>query len=209
MTRTGQGRWKYPSYGLRVASASAAVPVRLCLAAFVAVLAAFVVASSADGASRGWSSYLAPSGACKGADDPRASAAVQRGAITCLVNWARQRDRSVLLTSPAKLQRASALKGRGLVSCGQLSHTPCGKDVTASLEATGYEYGWFGENLFVGPWGDVTPRSVVSGWLQSPLHRANVLRPGFRHLGTARVQVSGLFGDGEAALWVATFASPR
>ncbi|CAN5191616.1 hypothetical protein BH09ACT13_BH09ACT13_14810 [soil metagenome] len=209
MTRTGQGRSKHPSYGLRVASASAAVPVRLCLAAFVAVLAAFVVTSSADGASRGWSSYLAPSGACTGADDPRASAAVQRGAITCLVNWARRRDGRVLLTSPARVQRAAALKGRGLASCGQLSHTPCGKDASASLEATGYEYGWFGENLFFGPWGEVSARSVVSSWLQSPLHRANVLRPGFRHLGAARVQVSGVFGDGVAAVWVATFASPR
>lgn len=209
MTRRGQGLFEDPSYGLRVASASAAVPVRLCLAAFVAVLAAFVVASSAYGAPRGWTSYLAPSGACQGADDPRASAAVQSRAITCLVNWARRRDRRVALSSPAKLQRAAALKGRVLVACEQFSHTPCGKDATASLRAAGYEYGWFGENLFVGPWGEVTARSVVSSWLQSPLHRANVLRPGFRHLGAARVQTSGLFGDGKAAVWVATFASPR
>jgi uncharacterized protein YkwD len=61
----------------------------------------------------------------------------------------------------------------------------------------------------VGVWGQVSARDVVAAWLGSPPHRANLLRPAFRHLGAARVRVSGLFGTGTAAVWVATFASPR
>lgn len=190
-------------------SASAAAPVRLALATVLAALSAFVLASSADGGRSAWSAYLAPASTCRGSDDPRASAVVQRRAITCLVNWARRQDGRVALSSPASIVRASALKGRGVAACGQLSHTPCGKEPTAALAAAGYRYGWFGENLFVGPWGEVSARDVVASWLQSPLHRANVLRAGFRHLGSARVKVAELFGDGEAAVWVATFASPR
>jgi uncharacterized protein YkwD len=192
-----------------VTTATAAAPVRFVLTALVAVLAAFVVASSADGAGSAWSSYLAPAAACNGADNPGASAATQSRAITCLVNWARRQDRRASLSSPSTIRRAAALKGRGVASCKQFSHTPCGKDATAALRASGYRYAWFGENLFVGTWGQVTARNVVASWLESPMHRANVLRPGFRHVGAARVRVSGLFGDGDAVVWVATFASPR
>jgi uncharacterized protein YkwD len=77
------------------------------------------------------------------------------------------------------------------------------------LRAAGYRYSSFGENLFVGTWGQVSARDVVAAWLQSPGHRANVLRPGFRDVGAALIRARGLFGDGDAALWIAAFAAPR
>lgn len=198
------------SYGAIVTSAAAAVPVRFGLAAILlASFAAFLVAGRADGAARAWTAYLAPVSACRGSTDPAASPEVQRRAIGCLINWARAQDRRGRLAQPASLQRAAALKGRGVVSCGQLSHAPCGSDPTASLRTAGYRYSTFGENLFVGPWGQVTPREVVAAWLQSPPHRANVLRPGFRDIGAALVRARDLFGDGDAAVWIAAFAAPR
>ena len=112
------------------------------------------------------------------------------------------------LAQPAALQRAAALKGRGVASCGVLTHAPCGSDPTSSLRASGYRYSSFGENLFIGAWGEA-PRDVVAAWLQSPAHRANILRAGFRDLGAALVRGQGLLGDADAAVWVATFASPR
>ncbi len=112
------------------------------------------------------------------------------------------------LAQPAALQRAAALKGRGVASCGVLTHAPCCSDPTASLRASGYRYSSFGENLFVGAWGEVTPRDVVATWLQSPAHRANILRSEFRDLGAALVRAPGFLGDGDAAVWVATFATP-
>jgi uncharacterized protein YkwD len=191
-------------------SATAAAPVRLAVAATIlASLAAFLVVGRADGASRAWSAYLAPAGACRASHDPAAASAVQARAIGCLVNWARVQDRRGRLTQRPALRRAAALKGQRVASCGQLSHTPCGSDLTAAVRAAGYRYSTFGENLFVGTWGQVSARDVVTAWLQSPPHRANVLDPGFRDVGAAPARAAGLLGDADAVVWTATFASPR
>lgn len=95
------------------------------------------------------------------------------------------------------------------MSCGQLSHSPCGKDPAASVKAAGYRYAWFGENLWFGTWGAFSARQVVQSWLASQGHRDNILRPAFRHFGVARVRARGVFGEESTAVWVATFASPR
>ena len=191
-------------------SAPAAAPVRLALVAAVfSSLAALLVVGQADGASRAWSAYLAPTGACKAATDPAAAPAVQARAISCLVNWARVQDRRGRLKQRPALTRAAALKGQGVASCGQFSHTPCGTNLTAAVHASGYRYSTFGENLFAGMWGQVSARDIVSAWLQSPPHRANVLAPSFRHVGAAPARAPGLLGGGDAVVWTATFASPR
>ena len=193
-----------------VTSATAAAPVRLVVTATIlASLAAFLLVGRADGASRVWSTYLAPAGTCSASDDPAAAPAVQARAISCLVNWARAQDRHGRLTQRPALRRAAALKGQGVASCGQLSHTPCGTNVTAAVRAAGYRYATFGENLFAGTWGSVTARDVVTAWLQSTSHRANVLNPSFRDVGAAPARAPGLLGDGDAVVWTATFASPR
>jgi len=179
------------------------------MAITLASLVAFLIAGRADGAERSWSAYLAPTAACKGSSDPAATPAVQARAISCLVNWARARDRHGRLTQRPALRRAAALKGRGVASCGQFSHTPCGANATAAVRASGYRYSTFGENLFAGTWGQVSARDVVTAWLQSPPHRANVLDPGFRDVGAASARAPGLLGDGDAVVWTATFASPR
>jgi uncharacterized protein YkwD len=159
-------------------------------------------------AAAGSRDLLAGAAACPGADDPAASEAVQRKAIVCLVNLARRQADRTKLGTPPKLRRAAAIKGRVVVSCGQLSHTPCGAEPTAALRAAGYRYAWFGENLWLGTWASFSARQVVESWLGSPGHRANILRPPFRHFGVDRVRAEGVFGEPSTAVWVATFASP-
>jgi uncharacterized protein YkwD len=53
-----------------------------------------------------------------------------------------------------------------------------------------------GENLAWGAGPHATARAVVSGWLSSPGHRANLLRPGFRYVGvgTASGRFEGVSG---------------
>jgi uncharacterized protein YkwD len=189
---------------------SAAAPSRLLAPALVAAsLLAFLLAGRADGAERGWSAYLAPAGACRAADDAAAPFVEQARAVACLVNWARtQENRSRLLRRSA-LTRAAELKGQSVASCGQFSHTPCGAALASGVDAAGYRYAVFGENLFAGSWGRVTPRDVLSAWLQSPPHRANLLSGNFRHVGAAPVRANGLLGGVDAVVWTATFASPR
>ncbi len=193
-----------------VTSASAASPVRLVATAFAVVsMLAFLVAGRADGAQRSWSAYLAPESACRAASDAAAPAAAQARAVTCLVNWARTQDRRARLVRRSALQRAATLKGQRVASCGQFSHTPCGSAVTEAVNASGYRYTRFGENLFAGTWGQFSARDVVTAWLQSPPHRATLLSPGFRHLGVAPVRASGLLDGTDAVVWTAAFAAPR
>jgi len=101
------------------------------------------------------------------------------------------------------------IKGQGVASCRQLSHTPCNSAVTDAVRRAGYRYSTFGENLFAGMERQVSPRDVVGAWLDSPGHRANILRSGFRELGLAGVQAQGLLGDGTSVVWVAAFGAPR
>jgi uncharacterized protein YkwD len=190
---------------------TAAARVRVLAAAGLAALlaVALVVAGRADGAGTAWSAYLAPTSAFRSADDSAAPAAVQVRAVTCLVNWARTHDSRKRLVRRPALQLAATLKGERVASCGQFSHTPCGSAVTAAVHAAGYRYATFGENLFAGTWGQVSARDVVSAWLQSPEHRANILGPRFKDLGAAPVLAHGLLDGGDAVVWTATFGSRR
>ena len=190
--------------------ASAAAPSRILAPVLgAAAILAFLLAGTADGAGRSWSAYLAPAGACGAADDASAPAAVQVRAVSCLVNWARVQDQRSRLHRRSALQRAAELKGQRVASCGEFSHTPCGAPVTVGVNAAGYSYATFGENLFAGTWGKVSPRDVVSAWLQSPPHRANILGGQFKHVGAAPVRANGLLDGTDAVVWTATFASPR
>jgi uncharacterized protein YkwD len=193
-----------------VTSVPAAAPVRLLASALIAltVLAA-LLAGRAEAAPRDGADLLAPAGVCRSADDPFASHREQIRAVSCLLNWARAEAGHGPLARRPALQRAATLKGRRVASCGQFSHTPCGSAVTAAVKASGYRYGWFGENLFAGTWKRVSAREVVSAWLGSAPHRANVLRPQFRHVGVAPVRARGLLEGTDAVVWTATFASPR
>jgi len=149
-----------------VTSATAAAPVRLVATAIAVVsLLAFLAAGRADGAGRSSSAYLAPAGACPSADDASADSPTQARAIACLVNWARAQDRRGRLVRRSALRRAAELKGQRVASCGQFSHTPCGTPVTAGVQAAGYHYATFGENLYAGTWGAVSARDVVRAWL--------------------------------------------
>jgi uncharacterized protein YkwD len=193
-----------------VTSAAASVPVRIGVIAFaVASMLAFLLVGRADGAGTAWSTYLAPDSACASASDASAPAAVQTRAVACLVNWARKHDGRKRLVRRSALQRAAALKGERVATCVQFSHTPCGSSVTAAVQAAGYRYATFGENLYAGTWGSVSARDVVLAWLESPAHRANMLSRSFRDLGAAPVRAHGLLGGGDAVVWTATFGSRR
>jgi len=193
-----------------VTSSTAAALARL----FPAVLLTVIVVTlgfvaTAGGAPRSWSSYLAPDGVCAGSTDRAASLRIQQRAVGCLVNWARTRHRQRRLSQSRSLHRAAALKGLGVVACRQISHTPCGSDVSATVRRAGYDYASFAENLYVGSLGAASAKEVVTAWMQSPGHRENILRPGFRDVGAAFVRADGVFYEGAAVVWIVALASPR
>ena len=193
-----------------VTSAAAAAPVRVGAIAFAFVsLLAVLVVGRADGSTRASSVYLAPDNACASASDPNAPAAVQTRAIVCLVNYARAQDRRRRLVQRPRLHLAAELKGERVATCKQFSHTPCGAALTSGVQAAGYRYSTFGENLFAGTWGHYSARDVVNAWLNSPPHRANMLNGRFRDFGAAPVRATGLLDAGDAVVWTATFGARR
>jgi uncharacterized protein YkwD len=193
-----------------VTFATAAAPARLVATVLALVsFLAFLAVGRADGAQRAAATYLAPEAACASASDPAAVPAVQARAIACLVNWARAQDRRSRLVPRSALQIAAALKGERVAACRQFSHTPCGTAVTSAVQASGYRYATFGENLYAGTWGNVSARDVVLAWLESPPHRANLLDPRFHDLGAAAVRADGLLGGSDAVVWTATFGARR
>jgi uncharacterized protein YkwD len=66
-----------------------------------------------------------------------------------------------------------------------------------------------GENLAWGNGSYASPATVISEWLRSPEHRANLLRPGFARIGIGVVTTSGqgtFLGTGGATVMTADFA---
>ena len=144
-------------------------------------------------------------GGCAGADSSTGSAAAQVGAMSCLVNAARRGAGLPALRSHRTLGRAARLKGARIEACGTFSHTPCGAPFTAAFRAAGW-HGTMGENIAFGQASQGTPRAILNAWLQSPGHRANLMRRGFRVQGLA-VRSASLPGIGSVRLWVHTFGA--
>ena len=80
------------------------------------------------------------------------------------------------------------------------------------IRDAGYDFTWAGENIAWGAGRDrPTPRSIMDGWMNSPGHRANILRPQFRHLGLGIVpEAPQLLSFGAAAAtYTANFGDTR
>jgi uncharacterized protein YkwD len=171
---------------------------KLLLMAAILTLTALCVA-------RPDAAQAAPAGACAGADSSTAAPATQVRAMNCLVNTARRSAGLRTLSANPKLRRAAQLKGQRIEACGTFSHTPCGAPFTAAFRAAGWR-GSMGENIAFGQAAQGTPRAILTAWLQSPGHRANLLNPSFRLQGLA-VRSATLPGVGTVRLWVHTFGA--
>jgi uncharacterized protein YkwD len=105
------------------------------------------------------------------------------------------------LTLDATLTRAARAHSLEMLRGGYFSHG----DFHGRMVAFHVRGPVAGENL---AWGNGTyaaPATVISEWLQSPEHRANLLRPGFTRIGIGTTQGSFL-GTGGATVMTADFA---
>jgi uncharacterized protein YkwD len=171
------------------------------LTALLSLIALSVAVPSAAHAAPGQGG----AGACAGAGSSTGSSAAQVRAMRCLVNRARRGAGLRALGANRTLARAADLKGSRMEACGTFSHTPCGAPFSAAFRAAGWR-GTMGENIAFGQGSQGTPRAILNAWLQSPGHRANLLRGGFRVHGLA-VRSATLPGIGSVRLWVHTFGA--
>jgi uncharacterized protein YkwD len=127
---------------------------------------------------------------CSDADMEPASGnlARVRTAILCLHNQVRARHGLPPLRENAHLRSAARGHSRNMVSDGFFEHTaPSGATMVDRILRTRYvgpDEGWaLGENLAWGTGSLATARGAIDAWLDSPGHRANILRRAYREVG--------------------------
>ncbi len=120
-----------------------------------------------------------------------------------LVEKANKTRTSVAMSELAisdELVYAAQLKANDMAQKGYFAHnSPDGKTPWDWLNAAGYKYQTAGENLAVN---FVDSTDVHNAWLNSPTHRANIVRDGFTEIGIATAE--GTY-KGERAVFVAQF----
>jgi uncharacterized protein YkwD len=156
-----------------------------------------------------FTAYVAPARVCPGADDLGASIAAQVQTELCLVNYARRVHGLPALATSPMLMRSASLKAGDIVRCSQFSHEACGADVRQPFADSGYfaptVNSRFGENLAWGGAEAGSPRGALLGWLDSPEHRANLLRADWLEHGLALVYVPKFRGVEDSRIWVSHF----
>ena len=134
---------------------------------------------------------------------------VVRAAILCLHNQIRAERGLPLLRENARLRRAALAHSGDMVSRGFFEHTtPNGVTMVERIMASRYaspRVGWaLGENLAWGTGSLATPRAIMKAWMDSPGHRANVVKRAYREIGIG--VVTGVPSDrGDGATYTADF----
>ncbi len=93
-----------------------------------------------------------------------------------LVNIERQRFGLNQLTYSAEMEKSAMIRAREIVD--KFSHTR--PDGTSCFTAVNVSYSYIGENIAAG---QVSPQDVVTAWMNSEGHRANILNSNFSQLG--------------------------
>ena len=99
--------------------------------------------------------------------------------LLAMFNGTRAEQREAPLKLDPVLTNAAQIKAHEIQRCG-FKHDACGRPWFVDLP----NRAWLGENIASGY---TSARSVFNGWIASPRHRANIMRPQFRRVGFAKV----------------------
>jgi uncharacterized protein YkwD len=112
-----------------------------------------------------------------------------RTATLCLINRERTSRGERPLRPNARLRRAAQTHSRSMAFDDYFEHVgPRGQTPLARMRAVGYisskQRGFeVGENIAWGTLWLATPRAIVTAWMASPGHRANILDARYRETG--------------------------
>ena len=113
-----------------------------------------------------------------------ANVAQVRVTTLCLINAQRSRAGLQPLTENLLLQRAAELHSLDMAARDFFEHkNPDGVQPDARIVRQGYPPILVGENLAWGETVKSSPAVIVSMWMKSPGHRANILEPDYREIG--------------------------
>jgi uncharacterized protein YkwD len=115
-----------------------------------------------------------------------------RAAVVCLHNQVRAQYHLPALRENKRLRRAALGHSRDMVDDRYFEHTtPEGKtmaDRIVRAKYVGWDEGWLlGENLAWGTGSLGTPRGALDAWMNSPAHRANLVKRAYRDVGVGVV----------------------
>lgn len=117
-------------------------------------------------------------------------------AVLAEVNAARAQNGLSALTLDAHMNRAAAVRAAELAQ--SFSHTrPNGSRGLTALNEAGVSYRTAGENIASG---QQSAQAVVSAWMNSSGHRANILSSSFGRMGVGQATIGG------RTYWVQLFA---
>jgi len=126
-------------------------------------------------------------------------------AILELINVERAAEGLPPVQAEGKLRQAARQHSQEMAALGYFAHeSPVEefKTLPMRLEHSGVSnYGWAGENIAMST--AATAQQFVKMWMDSPGHRANILRPEFKYTGI------GVFGSGSGAYATQVFSSAR
>jgi uncharacterized protein YkwD len=136
-----------------------------------------------------------------------------RAAILCLHNQIRAENDLPALRDNKRLRKAALGHSKDMVKDGFFEHTtPEGVtmvDRILKAKYVGEDEGWvLGENLAWGTGSLGTPRGAVDAWMDSPGHRANVLKKAYREMGVG-VVVGVPVSDAAGATYTVDFGARR
>lgn len=111
------------------------------------------------------------------------------------------------LTLNSTLNSAAQTKANDMVARDYWSHqTPDGLQPWVFITNTGYQYLAAGENL---AYGFSNSNATVTGWMNSPSHKANLLSTNYTEVGFGMANSENFVGNGQQTVVVAMYAKPQ
>lgn len=121
-----------------------------------------------------------------------------------LINDFRAQNGQPALSRNDALDSAALNHSRDMANRGFFSHnTPEGGTPDQRIAAAGYNFSWWGENIYKSAPGDASAQSAFTSWVNSTGHRDNMLGSNFTHIGIGRANAA----DGRT-YWTNTFGKP-
>jgi uncharacterized protein YkwD len=121
---------------------------------------------------------------------------------TTLANNARAAAGLAPLTIDSRLTVAAEAHSTEQATRQKMTHTgKNGSNAGQRMKAQGYSWSTWGENVAAG---QADCASVMSAWMNSSGHRANILNPAFVHIGMGAVK-----GTNGVIYWTMDLAKPR
>lgn len=122
-------------------------------------------------------------------------------------NIQRSQNGKNVLALNSQLSQAAQAKANDMANRDYWSHTtPDGKQPWQFISDAGYTYITAGENL---AYGFDTSAYTVSGWMNSPAHKENLLNSEYMEVGFGIANAANYQGTGEETIVVAMYAKPQ